>query len=248
MIMKQQTPSFLPLYEQIKRLITRSLSDGEWQPGAMIPSEMALARRYEVSQGTVRKAVNELVAENMLVRRQGKGTFVATHADDGTTYRFLHLRNLAGEQTYPQSAFIGFGRGKADATVARRLGIRGGSALVQIQRVLTLSGKAVVYDDIRLPAALLKGISSAMVEEHVNAHKGTLYSLYETQYQIRIISAEERIRAALADERVAELLGVTVGAPLLCIERVAFTYKNQPVEWRMSYVNTEHHYYFDELN
>jgi GntR family transcriptional regulator len=87
-----------------------------------------------------------------------------------------------------------------------------------------------------------------MVEEHVNAYKGTLYSLYETQYQIRIISAQERIRAALADVPIAELLGVAAGAPLLCIERVAFTYKNQPVEWRMSYVNTEHHYYFDELN
>ncbi|ANJ67480.1 GntR family transcriptional regulator [Halothiobacillus diazotrophicus] len=248
MITKQQTPSFLPLYEQIKRLITRSLSDGEWQPGAMIPSEMALARRYGVSQGTVRKAINELVAENMLVRRQGRGTFVATHTDDGTSYRFLHLRNLAGEQAYPQSDFIGFGRGKADAAVARRLGVRSGSALVQIQRILNLSGNAVVYDDIRLPAALLKGISSAMVEEHVNAYRGTLYSLYETQYQIRIISAEERIRATLADARVAGLLGVMEGMPLLAIERVAFTYKNQPVEWRMSYVNTENHYYFDELN
>lgn len=248
MITKQSTPSFLPLYEQIKRLITRSLSDGEWQPGAMIPSEMALARRYGVSQGTVRKAINELVAENMLVRRQGRGTFVATHTDDGTSYRFLHLRNLAGEQAYPQSDFIGFGRGKADAAVARRLGVRSGSALVEIQRILHLSGDAVVYDDIRLPATLLKGISSALVEDHVNAHKGTLYSLYETQYQIRIISAEERIRATLADARVAGLLGVAIGVPLLAIERVAFTYKNQPVEWRMSYVNTEHHYYFDELN
>ncbi|BBO99647.1 GntR family transcriptional regulator [Sulfuriferula nivalis] len=248
MMNEQLTPNFMPLYEQIKRLITRSLSDGEWQPGAMIPSEMALARRYQVSQGTVRKAINELVAENMLMRRQGKGTFVATHADDGTTYRFLHLRNLAGEQEYPQSRFVNFGRGKADAQIARRLDIRSGSALVQMQRVLTLSGEAVVYDDIRLPATLLKGISSVMVEEHVNAYKGTLYSLYETQYQIRIISAQERIRAALADAQVAALLGVDVGAPLLCIERVAFTYKNQPVEWRMSYVNTEHHYYFDELN
>lgn len=248
MMNEQLTPSFMPLYEQIKRLITRSLSDGEWQPGAMIPSEMALARRYQVSQGTVRKAINELVAENMLMRRQGKGTFVATHADDGTTYRFLHLRNLAGEQEYPQSRFLNFGRGKADAQIARRLDIRTGSALVQMQRVLTLAGEAVVYDDIRLPATLLKGISSAMVEEHVNAYKGTLYSLYETQYQIRIISAQERIRAALVDASIAELLGVAEGTPLLCIERVAFTYKNQPVEWRMSYVNTEHHYYFDELN
>lgn len=241
-------PNFMPLYEQIKRLITRSLSDGEWQPGEMIPSEIALARRFNVSQGTVRKAINELVAENMLMRRQGKGTFVATHADDGTTYRFLHLRNLAGEQEYPQSKFINFSRGKADAQVAKRLDIRSGSALVQMQRVLTLSGKPVVYDDIRLPATLLKGISSTMVEEHVNAYKGTLYSLYETQYQIRIISAQERIRAALADADIAELLGVAAGTPLLCIERVAFTYKHQPVEWRMSYISTEHHYYFDELN
>jgi GntR family transcriptional regulator len=248
MMNEQLTPNFMPLYEQIKQLITRSLSDAEWQPGAMIPSEIELARRYQVSQGTVRKAINELVAENMLVRRQGKGTFVATHADDGTTYRFLHLRNLAGEQEYPQSQFIGFGRGKADAQVAKRLAIRSGSALVLMQRVLTLSGKAVVYDDIRLPATLLKGISSTMVEEHVNAYKGTLYSLYETQYRIRIISAQERIRAALADAQTAELLGVAAGTPLLCIERVAFTYKHQPVEWRMSYINTEHHYYFDELN
>ena len=249
MMKKQQiTPNFIPLYEQIKRLVMRSLSDAEWQPGEMIPSEMALAQRFQVSQGTVRKAINELVAENMLVRRQGKGTFVATHTDDGTTYRFLHLRNLADEQTYPQSTFIGLARIKADAQVAKRLTIRKGSPLVNLQRVLTLAGKSVVYDDIRLPAMLLKGISSAMVEAHVNAYKGTLYSLYETQYQIRIISAQERIRGALADAYVAALLGVDVGAPLLCIERVAFTYKHQPVEWRMSYVNTEQHYYFDELN
>ncbi|MHB9021470.1 MAG: GntR family transcriptional regulator [Halothiobacillus sp.] len=248
MVKEQLTPNFMPLYEQIKQLVTRSLSEGEWLPGALIPGEMALARRYQVSQGTVRKAINELVAENMLMRRQGRGTFVATHADDGTTYRFLHLRNLAGEQEYPQSTFIGFSRGKADAQIAKRLGIQTGGAVAQMQRVLTLSGKPVVFDDIRLPAALLKGISSAMVEEHVNAYKGTLYSLYETQYQIRIISAQERITAALADAPLAETLGVAIGSPLLCIERVAFTYKNLPVEWRKSYINTERHCYFNEQN
>lgn len=245
---KSATPSFLPLYAQIKQLITRSLDEGEWQPGAVIPSEMALAQRYQVSQGTVRKAIDALVTENMLVRHQGKGTFVSTHADDGTNYRFLRLRNLADEQEYPHSTFIGFGRGKADAYLAKRLDIRSGSALVLMQRMLAFSGAPVVYDDIRLPAKLLKGISSALVEDHVNAHKGTLYSLYETRYQIRIIAAHERIRAALADAHIAPLLGVAAGAPLLCVERVAFTYKNQPVEWRMSYINTEQHYYFDELN
>ncbi len=242
------TPNFQPLYRQIKQLLTRSLADGVWQPGAAIPSEMALASGYQVSQGTVRKAIDELVQDNMLVRRQGKGTFVATHADAGTDYRFLRLRNLADEQVYPHSDFHSFGRCKADAHVAGRLGLRSGSALVRIERTLSLAGDVVVYDDIRLPARLLQGMSSALVEDHVNAHKGTLYSLYETRYRIRIVGAHERIRASLADAVSAPPLGVAPGTPLLCIERVAYTYKQQPVEWRMSYVNTAHHYYFDELN
>lgn len=245
---EQITPSFLPLYEQIKLLIVRGLSDGEWGPGEAIPSEMELARRYQVSQGTVRKAIDELVQDNILVRRQGKGTFVATLTDDGTNYRFLNLLTLDGEKEYPKSEFIEFLRGKADAHVAKRLDIRPGSALAILRRVLRFSGEPVIYDDIRLPATLLKGISIAMVEEHVNAHKGTLYSLYETKYHIRIISAQERLRAVAADETTAQLLNVKVGAPLLSIERVAFTYKNQPVEWRRSLVDTERHYYFDELN
>ena len=73
-------PAFSPLYQQIKVLITRSLQDGEWKPGESIPSEVELAARFKVSQGTVRKAIDELAADNLLVRRQGKGTFVATHS------------------------------------------------------------------------------------------------------------------------------------------------------------------------
>ena len=245
---EQTTPNFLHLYEQIKLLVLRGLSDGEWGPAESIPSEMELARRYQVSQGTVRKAIDELVMENILVRRQGKGTFVATLTDDGTNYRFLNLLSLDGEKEYPKSEFIEFQRGKADAYVAKRLDVRPGSALAILRRVLKFSGEPIIYDDIRLPASLLMGISISMIEEHVNAHNGTLYSLYETQYQIRIISAQERLKAVAADETTAQLLKVKAGTPLLSIERVAFTYKNQPVEWRRSLVNTERHYYFDELN
>ena len=70
-----------PLYLQIKALILRSLQAGEWRPGEAIPSEIELAARFGVCQGTVRKAIDELAADNLVVRRQGKGTFVATHAE-----------------------------------------------------------------------------------------------------------------------------------------------------------------------
>jgi len=82
------TPAFSPLYQQIKGLILQSLQAGEWKPGEAIPSEMELAARFRVSQGTVRKAIDELAAEHLVVRRQGKGTFVATHAEQQVQYRF----------------------------------------------------------------------------------------------------------------------------------------------------------------
>ncbi len=90
-------PSFSPLYQQIKALITQRLQAGEWKAGETIPSEMELAARYGVSQGTVRKAIDELAAENLVVRRQGKGTFVATHAEQKVQFRFLRLMPDEGE-------------------------------------------------------------------------------------------------------------------------------------------------------
>ena len=90
-------PAFSPLYQQIKGLILQGLQTGEWKPGEGIPSEMELAARYRVSQGTVRKAIDELANNNLLVRRQGKGTFVATHAEQQVQYRFLKLMPDLGQ-------------------------------------------------------------------------------------------------------------------------------------------------------
>ena len=95
--------AFSPLYRQIKALLRRSLQSGEWRPGEMIPSEFELAARFRVSQGTVRKAIDALADENLLVRRQGKGTFVATHAEETTRFRFLRLTPDAGEAGLPRA-------------------------------------------------------------------------------------------------------------------------------------------------
>ncbi|MDA0226250.1 MAG: GntR family transcriptional regulator, partial [Proteobacteria bacterium] len=91
-----RSPTYSPLYRQIKGLLLDGLHGGEWRPGEGIPSEMELAVRFRVSQGTVRKAIDELAAENLLVRRQGKGTFVATHGEAEVRFRFLRLTPDAG--------------------------------------------------------------------------------------------------------------------------------------------------------
>jgi GntR family transcriptional regulator len=237
------TPTFRPLYEQIKILITQSLVVGEWRPGEVIPSELELASRFKVSQGTVRKAIDELAAENILVRRQGKGTFVATHAEEHTQYRFLRIVELSGKKEIPVSQVLHCERGKADSTAAERLGLKRGAPVMTVRRLLRFSGEPVILDAICLSAILFKGLNDALITEF----QGTLYSLYESNYGTRIIRAEERIRAVTADEAAVVMLGIGQNAPLLEIDRVAYTYGDQPVEWRVSRCNTQHHCYLNDL-
>src|SRR5213080_1983016 len=109
-------PAFSPLYQQIKTLITRSLEAGQWRPGEAIPSELELAARFGVSQGTVRKAIEALASDNLVVRRQGKGTFVTTHTEEkASTFRFLRIRRNDGQDEYPTSRLLDVRRGKASA-------------------------------------------------------------------------------------------------------------------------------------
>jgi len=237
-------PSFSPLYQQIKTLLVRSLQGGEWSPGQAIPSEMELAARFKVSQGTVRKAIDELAAEHLLVRRQGKGTFVATHAEERVQYRFLRLMPDDGETGGAQRRFIDCRRLRAPADVARTLALKAGDPVVQVRRVLSFEGQPVVFDDIWLPGALFKGLTA----ERLSDYRGPMYFLFETEFGVRMLRADEKIRAVAADEAAAAQLGVAPGEPLLCVERLSLTYGDKPVELRRGLYNTAHHHYRNVLN
>src|SRR6478672_7444535 len=134
------SPTFSPLYQQIKALITQSLQSGEWKPGELIPSEVELAGRYKVSQGTVRKAIDELAAENLVMRRQGKGTFVATHNEARAHFRFLKLMPDEGVPHHPDHQYLEVKRLRAAAEVARLLDLKSGDAVVYIKRLMSFDG------------------------------------------------------------------------------------------------------------
>ena len=157
------TPAFSPLYQQIKTLILRSLNAGEWKPGEPIPSEFELAARFRVSQGTVRKAIDELAAENLLLRRQGKGTFVATHAEQQVQFRFLKLvpdLGDLGSEGPAQRRIVDCRRQRASAEVARALMLRSGDAVLQVRRVLAYGGVPTILEDLWLPAAPFQGLTA----------------------------------------------------------------------------------------
>jgi GntR family transcriptional regulator len=242
-----ETPSFSPLYQQIKALLTKSLQGGEWKPGESIPSETELAARFRVSQGTVRKAIDELATENLLVRRQGRGTFVATHAEAGSQYRFLRLAPDEGPSGGMQRRFLDCRRMRAPAEIARALALGPGEAAVQVRRLLLAGPSAdphpVVLDDIWLPATLFEGLTA----ERLSRYRGPMYALFETEFGVRMIRAEEKIRAHAAGAEEAAVLGLEPGAPLLLVDRLSFTYGDRPVEWRRGLYNTAAHHYRNEL-
>lgn len=242
--MAQDSPTFSPLYKQIKSLMLRGLESGEWRPGEAIPSESELALRFNVSQGTVRKAIDEMATEKLLVRRQGKGTYVASHADPRSLFRFLRLVPEQGSLAAPQSVPLECWRAKAGQEVARVLSIEPGAPVIVLRRVLKFSGKAVVVDEIYLPGEVFQGLTLELLK----GHQGSLYSLFETRFGVRMIRAEERLRAVAADRASAELLGVAEGSPLLSVERVAYTYGERPVEWRRGLYCTAEHHYLNELS
>ena len=236
-------PAFSPLYRQIKTLLTRSLQGGEWRPGEVIPSEVELAARYKVSQGTVRKAIDALADDNLLVRRQGKGTFVATHAEEKTQFRFLRLTPDDGQAGGMARRLIDCRRLRAPADMARALGLKSGDTMVEVRRVLLFRGKPVVLDDIWLPGHLFKGLSA----ERLRDYQGPMYGLFESEFGVRMIRAEEKLRAVAAGAEAATLLGLAPGAPLLSVERLSFTYGDRPVELRRGLYDTAAHYYRNEL-
>jgi len=236
--------SYAPLYSQIKALLLASLQAGEWLPGQAIPSETELAARYKVSQGTVRKAIDEMAAENLLVRRQGKGTFVASHAEEQMRYRFLRLAADAGGTPALTRKLLACRRMRSSSEVAAALALEGAEPVVELRRLLLDGERPVVLEDLWLPGDLFKGLTAEVME----AWSGTLYRLFEAEFSVRMIRAEEKIRAVAAGAEEAALLGVAGGTPLLLVERRSFTYGDRPVELRRGLYHTAHHHYRNELS
>ncbi len=241
------TPAFSPLYQQIKGLILQSLQSGEWKPGEAIPSEMDLAARFRVSQGTMRKAIDELAAENLLIRRQGKGTFVATHAEMQVQYRFLKLAPDTGDQNSEGPAdrqIIDCKRTRASAEIAKLLNLRTGDSVLQARRVLSFGSVPTILEDIWLPGGPFKGLTA----ERLAQYHGPMYALFETEFGVRMVRADEKIRAVKPDLAQCELLKIGQDTPLLSVERIAYTYNDMPMELRRGYYLTTTHHYRNKLS
>ena len=227
----------IPLYIQIKELLIEKISKGEWSAGNIIPSEIQLAQELGVSQGTVRQAITELVENNVLTRKQGRGTFVSSHDIQRALFHFFHITDDKGRKVLPESTVLHCRQKQATRKEATKLELAVGTSVIRIERVRNIAEKPTIAETITVPAISFNGIG-----DNGNL-PNMLYELYEKQFGINIHSAEEQLRAVAASKHEASLLGLKVGTPLIEIERVALTLDKTPVELRISRCSTKNHYY-----
>ena len=236
-------PKVQPLFAQIRELIVERIKSGEWKPGEPLPSETEFGVFYNVSQGTVRKAIAEMAAENLVVRFRGKGTFVTSQSEEREHSHFFHLVPDDGAKEPPTTRQVACRRRKASKEIAAKLGLEPGVEVSVITRVRHIRGKPRVFETITVSDAFLPDLCASSPDSLPNE----LYPHYEQVYDIRVIEAEEHLKAIAASEEEAAMLGVETGAPLLEIDRVALTYERKPVEWRRSLCNSDGYHYVSKL-
>jgi len=237
-------PARTPLYVEVRDEILARIGSGAWAPGEMLPSESAIGAEFDVSQGTVRKALDELVQRNLLVRRQGKGTFVAAHTPERALFHFFHIAADDGTRSLPtKSHVLSCRRRRADKAEADALALGRSARIIEIRRVREMGGTTALAETVCVPAPLFSDLDKRAVAEVPNE----LYQMYEERYGITVHRAVERLRAVGASKDDAALLGVKPGTPLLEIERIAETVDGRPVELRSSRCLTEGRHYLSTI-
>jgi GntR family transcriptional regulator len=232
-----ESPRYRPLYQQVYDFLVKQIAAGEWGPGESLPSEQALADRLHVSQGTVRKALDALAADSLIDRRQGKGTYVAEHTQERALFRFFRMARPGGGRTVPTSSGDTLRRRAARAADLTRLALEPGAEVYEVNRVRLIDGEPMVLEKIVLPVALFPGL-----ERH-HPLPNALYALYQREYGVNIMSAEEELRADAARRDDCRRLKLEPGAPLLQIDRVALSLEGVRVEWRASRCDTSRYVY-----
>ena len=234
----------LHAYRVVKDRLVQTLASLHNRAGSSLPAEKQLAEEHGVSIGTLRNAVDSLGSEGILIRQQGKGTFVSQHDNQRLLYYYFHIVPQGQQKVRPTTKLLRFQRARAGEEAAERLRIGVSSWVFKIRNLLLIQTKPVIVDEIVIDATRFDGLTAKQFE----SRPGSIYQLYESDFGQTVVRASERLRACSASGDHSTPLDVEANYPLLQIRRVAYGFRDDPIEWRVSYVNTSEHEYFSELN
>lgn len=229
----------LPLYQRLRDQLAEQIANNRWRPGEAIPTEAALSAEYQLSTGTVRKAIDALVSEGILERQQGRGTFIRRAQFQSSLFRFFRFQTVSGERQVPESRILSIEPVAAPSAVAQALGLPADAPVIRIVRVRLLDVKPVLAEEIWLPRQRFQ----ALLEIDLSREGPLLYPIYEEVCGQVVASAEETLTAEAVNDVQARLLQVAVNSPVIVIERLARDYAGNPLEWRRSRGHAEHFRY-----
>lgn len=232
----------LPRYQRLRDQIAAEIAAQLWKPGEAIPSESELAATHGVALGTVRRAIDVLVAEGLVERSHGRGTFVRRPSFDNSLLRFLRVQG-GGKGEVPVSRILERAALPAPADVAQSLALPSGGEAVRLVRQRLVAGRIMLAEEIWLPKARF----APMLSVDLAAIGPLLYPAYERLCGQLVASAEETLSVELAAAEHAKLVGVQPGQPVVVIERLAYGYDRHPLEWRRSRAPAESFRYHVEI-
>lgn len=220
----------LPLYQRLRDEIAHQIARNVWRSGEPIPTEAELAATHRVAIGTVRKAIDVLVADGLVERQQGRGTFVRRPRFDRSLFRFFRHLGPDGNQVVPEGRILSREARTAPGVARAALALDARAETIQLVRIRVLQGRPILSEEIWLPAERFAPLLTASLSEIGDL----LYPAYERLCNEIVARAEETLTVASATAADAECLGITEGSPVVVVERLAFGFDGRPIEWRLT--------------
>jgi GntR family transcriptional regulator len=240
----QRSPRSRPLYSQIRELLIGRMVSGDWRPGHMLPSEFKIAEEYGVSQGTVRKAIEDMEAEKLVVRRQGKGTFVIARSLPATRFHFFRIApDGADKLPPPANRMLLLKRDAATAKESARLDLKKDAQVYRLHRVRLFHNVPTIIEQIVLPETVFPNFEDI----YRNDPQPHVYLVFERKFGVVVAKAEEELRAVAASQDEAAALEIPAGTPLLRVDRVGYGIGDRPIEMRTLICHTAKYHYRNSL-
>ena len=241
---KLSSPSldFQPLYLQVSDSIKQLIVKRHWLPGEALPSEFRLAEEFNVSQGTVRKALNLLTDNKIVTRRQGVGTFVSEHTSQDALFRFFPLQADGESDNSPKAELLSVELCSAPAEAIKALQLNKKDKVTKLVRRRILDNKFCMSETIYLPQSYFPDIHQSSDIPH------TLYHYYQNKFNQTVHKTQDSIKAVLATIDDAKMLAIKVGDPLLLVSRVTESIEGKRIEYRLSKCRSDHYHYQIELD
>ncbi len=218
-----------PLYQVAEDYILELIDSGKLIPGDLIPSEPQLAKQLNISPGTAKKAIDNLVWQQRLYRHQGKGTYVSNIDFNNSLFRFTTYGDASGQPARIHKVTTARRIEKGKQVLCEKLNTGCDIPLLYIERVGYVDEQAVMVEYSHWRADVVPGLEDEDV--HI---PDLFYAIIVEKFGIPVVRAEETLTADGADEQTAEILGIPRGAPVLVLNRITFTTANRIIEIRIS--------------